>query len=453
MLYFRELKALLYLSSPILVAQLSTVGMSFIDTSMAGHYSTEDLAAIAMGTSIWIPVYLLIRGTLMATTPMVAHLYGAGKSQQIGSPVRQANWIALALGFIGFIFLQNSGWILILLDISPMLIEKTTDYLAALSWGAPAICMYEVLACYCEGCSKTKPSMIFSLLALLINIPLNYLFIYGKFGFPELGGTGCGYATATCFFLMLILMVAFVTFNSDHKKYNIFTRLEIPDTKIIIHLLKLGIPIGLAFFFEAGIFCVIALIIGKLGTTIVAGHQIALNFSSITYMVPLSLSMGLTIRTSQAIGAGNFEKAAFIGYAGIVTALLAACISAIAILLFSEQITSIYTLNPAVRALAVELLFFAALFQFFDAMQIASIGALRGYKDTRIPMIMILVACWVIALPFGYLLGLTDIITEPMGPHGLWIGLLAAMCISAPQLAIRFRIVSRREIEKNKIAS
>jgi len=426
--------------------------MSFTDTSMAGHYSTEDLAAIAIGTSIWMPVYLLIRGTLIATTLMVARLYGAGKSQQIGSLVRQANWIAVALGLIGFIFLQHTEWILILLEISPLLIEKTTDYLVALSWGVPAICMYEVLVCYCEGCSKTKPSMIISLLALLVNIPLNYLLIYGNFGFPELGGVGCGYATSICFCLMFMLMLAFVSFSNYHKKSDIFTKLEMPDAKAIIILIKLGIPIGLAFFFEAGIFCAIALVIGKLGTTIVAGHQIALNFSSITFMVPLSLSMGLTVRTSQAIGAGNPEKAAFIGYSGILTALFGACISATAILIFSEQIASFYTVNPAVRALAVELLFFAALFQFFDAIQIASIGALRGYKDTRIPMIMILVACWVIALPFGYLLGLTDVITESMGPHGLWIGLLTAMLVAAPQLAVRFRIVSRREIEKTKIA-
>ena len=446
--YFRELRELLYLSGPILGAQLATTGMGFVDTSMAGQYSAEDLAAVAIGASIWIPAYLLIRGIIMATTPMVAHLYGAGQSKSIGSPVRQASWIALVLSLLGIVFLQNSGWILYLLDVPASLAERTSDYLTALSWGIPAICMYQVLACYCEGRSQTKPAMVFSLLALLVNIPLNYMLIYGNFGFPEMGGIGCGYATAVCFWLMFSLMFFYTRFSSQHKDSGIFDQWEMPNSQAIASHLKLGVPMGLAIFFEASIFSAVALIIGKLGAVTVAGHQVALNFSSITFMVPLSISMGITIRTGQALGAGKQEEAAFAGFSGIATTLLTASISASVMWFFPEWITSIYTNDPAVSSLAAELLFFAALFQFADGIQVASNGALRGYKDTRVPMILILVACWFVALPFGYLLGLTDIITEPMGPHGLWIGLVTALSLAALQLTIRFRIISRREIIK-----
>ncbi len=451
--YFRELKELLYLSGPILGAQLATTGMGFVDTSMAGQYSAEDLAAIAIGASIWIPAYLLIRGIIMATTPTVAHLYGAGQSDKIGSPVRQASWIALALSLIGILFLQNSGWILSLMDVPTALAERTSEYLIALSWGIPAICLYQVLACYCEGRSQTKPAMVFSLLALLLNIPMNYVLIYGNFGFPELGGVGCGYATAVCFWLMFLLMFFYTRFSSRHKDSGIYDRWEKPDNTAIINHLKLGVPMGLAIFFEASIFSAVALVIGKLGAVTVAGHQVALNFSSITFMVPLSISMGITIRTGQALGAKKPEEAAFAGYAGICTTLLTAGISASIMLFFPEWITSIYTKDPAVSALAAELLFFAALFQFADGIQVASNGALRGYKDTRVPMVLILVACWFVALPLGYMLGLTHIITEPMGPHGLWIGLVTALSLAALQLAIRFRIISRREIDKVKPAN
>lgn len=445
--YSRELRELIYLSAPILGAQLATTGMGFVDTSMAGQYSAQDLAAVAIGSSIWVPIYLLIRGILMATTPTVAHLFGAQKVDLIASPVRQAMWLSLALSVVGMVLMMNPMPLLNVLEINAEMAAKTEAYLEALAWGVPGICLYQTMVSYCEGRAITKPAMLISFVGLLINIPVNYVLIYGKFGFPEMGSVGCGYATAICFWIMCLLMFCYTRFNQKHTEVNLFDRFEWPVmSRIAIHL-KLGVPIGLAIFFEASIFSAVALVIGKLGAVTVAGHQIALNLASMAFMVPLSMSMGITIRVGQALGAGDPQAARFSGYSGIVATLLTATLIAAVMWAFADALTSLYTQDAAVKALAAQLLIFAALFQYADGIQVASNGALRGYKDTRVPMIIILIACWGIALPLGYTLGLTDFIAdEPMGPHGLWIGLVLALTLSALFLLLRFRSLSKRAV-------
>ncbi|USE37773.1 MATE family efflux transporter [Endozoicomonas sp. SCSIO W0465] len=442
--YRGELRELLYLAGPIMGAQMATTGMTFVDTSMAGQYSAMDLAAIALGSSIWMPVYLLIRGILMAITPTVAHLYGARQTGEIGGQVRQGLWIALLMSLLALGFIYQSDVVLQWLQVEPEMAAKTLEYLKALAWGIPAICLFQALTCYCEGMGKTKPGMVFSFIALALNIPLNYVLIYGKFGFPELGGVGCGYATAVCFWAMFLMMAGYTMLGQQHRKIGLFGHWDLPSPGIISSQLKLGVPIGLAIFFEASIFSVVALLIGKLGAIVVAGHQIALNFTSLAFMVPMSLAMGLTIRVGQALGAGNTEQAAFSSYAGIATTLVSATVSASVMLFLPGVVTSIYTQNPEVAVLAAQLLVYAALFQYADGIQIAANGALRGYKDTRVPMTMILFACWGVALPLGYILGLTDWMVEPMGPHGLWIGLVSALVMGAFLLTLRLRVIIRR---------
>nr|MDT0250568.1 MATE family efflux transporter [Endozoicomonas sp.] len=404
----------------------------------------RDLAAIALGSSIWMPVYLLIRGILMALTPTVAYLYGGQKTEEIGGHVRQGLWIALLMSILALFFIYNSEVVLQWLQVEPEMAAKTLEYLKALAWGIPAICLFQALTCYCEGMGKTKPGMVFSFVALALNIPLNYVLIYGKFGFPELGGVGCGYATAICFWVMFMLMAVYTMVSRQHRKIGLFSQWDFPSPGMISGHLKLGVPIGLAIFFEASIFSVVALLIGKLGAIVVAGHQIALNFTSLTFMIPMSLSMGLTIRVGQALGAGKTEEAAYSSYAGIATTLMTATVSASVMLFLPNMVTSIYTQNVEVGTLAAQLLIYAALFQYADGIQIAANGALRGYKDTRVPMAMVLFACWGVALPLGYTLGLTDWIVPAMGPHGLWIGLVTALTMGAVLLTLRLRAIIRQ---------
>jgi multidrug resistance protein, MATE family len=447
-----ELRSLLLLATPIIIAQLAHTAMGFVDTVMAGRVGPRDLAAVALGNSIWVPVFLLMTGILLATTPKVAQRFGAGEQPSIGPLVRQALWLALAVGAGAAALLWNAEGILRLMDIEPNLIGPSMGYLRAVACGFPAVALFHVLRCFSDGLGHTRPTMVLGLIGLLLNIPLNYIFIYGKLGLPAMGGVGCGWATALVMVFMLLGMLWWVKWAPYYQPSLLFERFERPHWPVIRGLLALGLPMGIAVFAESSIFAVIALLIGGLGATVVAGHQIALNFSSMVFMIPYSLGMAVTVRVGQALGRRNPRDARFAAGVGMASALAYACLSASLILLLREQIVQIYSPDPAVIALAATLIVYAALFQLSDAVQVTAAGALRGYQDTRVTMLLTLFAYWGIGLPVGYSLGLSDWFGEPSGPHGLWQGLVVGLTCAAIMLAIRLRSSARRHIRATKLA-
>lgn len=442
-----ELRGLMRLATPIIIAQLSNTAMGFVDTVMAGRVSPRDLAAVALGNSIWVPVFLLMTGILLATTPKVAQRFGAGKEQSIGPLVRQALWLALVVGGAAAALLWNAEWVLQVMQVDPGLIEPSMGYLRAVAWGFPAVALYHVLRCYSDGLGYTRPSMVLGLIGLLINIPANYIFIYGKFGLPAMGGVGCGWATALVMICMLLGMGAWVRWAPLYRSSQLFSHFEWPQWAVIKRLLSIGMPIGIAVFAEASIFAVIALLIGGLGATVVAGHQIALNFSGLIFMIPYSLGMAITVRVGQALGRGDPRGARFASGVGMAAALAYACLSASAIMLSRESIALLYTPDPSVIVVATALLTYAALFQFSDAVQVMAAGALRGYQDTRMTMLITLVAYWGIGLPVGYGLGLSDWFGPPSGPRGLWQGLVVGLTCAGIMLTYRLVRSARRPIK------
>lgn len=447
-----ELRTLFALALPMMIAQLANTAMGFVDTLMAGRVSPYDLAAVALGNSIWVPVFLLVTGVVLGTTPNVAQRFGRDQHDQIGPLVRQALWMGLGVGTLFAVLMWNAEPVLHLMEVEPALIEPTMAYLRAVACGFPAVALYQALRCFSDGLGHTRPSMVVGILALMLNIPLNYIFIYGKFGIPAMGGVGCGWATAVVMCFMLLAMLFWVRRARYYKPSQLFSRFDWPVWPVLSHLLSVGVPIGVAVFAEASIFSVIALLIGGLGATVVAGHQIALNFTSLIFMIPLSLGMAVTIRIGQALGRNAPRDARFAAGVGIVTGLVYACFSAGAMLLFSEQIARIYTTDSAVIAVAAGLFFYAALFQFSDVVQVTAAGALRGYQDTRMTMIFTLFAYWGIGLPVGYALGLTDLLGEPTGPAGLWQGLIAGLSCAAFLLSVRLARSARRAIRQQAAA-
>ena len=441
-----ELRGLLLLATPIIVAQLAHTAMGFVDTVMAGRVSPQDLAAVALGNSIWVPVFLLMTGVLLATTPKVAQHFGAGRQAEIGALVRQALWLSLAVGLAAATLLWNAEIVLRLMDVEPGLIAPTMGYLQAVACGFPAVALYHVLRCFSDGLSHTRPSMVLGLLGLLLNIPANYVFIYGKFGLPAMGGVGCGWATALVMVFMLLGMLWWVKWAPFYKPSQLFSRFEWPRWQAIRRLLEIGVPMGIAVFAEVSIFSVIALLIGGLGASVVAGHQIALNFTSMVFMIPYSLGMAATVRVGQALGRGQPREARFAAAVSMGAALGYACLSASAMLLLREQIAQIYSPDPTVIAIAASLIVLAAFFQFSDAVQVTAAGALRGYQDTRMTMILTLFAYWGVGLPVGYALGLSSLLGEPSGPRGLWQGLIVGLSVAAIMLAIRLAGCARRRI-------
>jgi len=318
------------------------------------------------------------------------------------------------------------------------------DYLGYIVWGGPGFCLYLVLRNYSEGLSHTKPTMIISIIGLLINIPANYIFIYGEFGMPALGGAGCGIATAIVYWVMFISMLIYSYISKPLKVAPLFNRFYWPDWQQIKSILTIGVPIALSLLFEVSLFAAVAIILAPFGAEVVASHQIAINFSGLVFMVPLSLAMAVTIQVGFALGDNNHQKAKEICSYSVILGLAIAVATAAITLIFRNQVAEIYTTDVAVIELAASLMFLASLFQFSDAIQVISAGALRGYKDTKSILYITFISYWVVGLSIGLVLGITDWVIPQIGPYGFWIGFISGLTTAAIFLAWRLKVIQRR---------
>lgn len=436
-----EFKTLIRLALPIVVAQFAQTANGFVDTVMAGQLSPQDLAAVAVGSSIWVPVFLFVVGVMQGVTPFVARHHGAGNEPAVGAVVQQGLWLALPLGLFGFVLLRSVEPVLAVMDVQPELRPSIVGYLEGVSWGMPAITLFLGLRCMTEGMSFTRPVMAVSLIGLGANIPANYVLMYGKLGLPALGGVGCGWATGLVMWLMLGLMLAHCRLSEQYRITGWFHDITGPRLPLLLPLVKLGLPIGLAIFIEVSLFCVIALFIASIGTQVVAGHQIALNVASMVFMIPLSLALALTVRVGFNLGQNNLPGVHHALRGGMALIILLALVNSTLMVVFREQIAGIYTNDAGVIALASALLVFAAVFQLSDGLQVGANGVLRGLHDTAVPMLLTVVAYWLLGLPIGYVLGLTSWLTPfPLGAQGFWVGLVVGLTAAAILLNVRVRL-------------
>jgi len=286
--------------------------------------------------------------------------------------------------------------------------------------------------------------MIISIIGLLINIPANYIFIYGEFGMPALGGAGCGIATAIVYWVMFLSMFIYCYISKQLKHAPLFEKFYWPQWSKIKEILAIGFPISMSLLFEVSLFAAVAIILVPFGAEVVASHQIAINFSGLVFMVPLSLAMAVTIQVGFAIGDKNLAKAKEICHYSVILSLVIAVVTAVLTVVFRYEIAEIYTIDKDVIELAASLMFLAALFQFSDAIQVISAGALRGYKDTKSILYITFFSYWVIGLSLGLVLGLTNWIVEPIGPYGFWIGFIFGLTAAAILLAWRLRVIQKR---------
>ncbi|EKE77889.1 multidrug resistance protein NorM [Gallaecimonas xiamenensis 3-C-1] len=444
---FNEMGRLLRLSSPILVAQLSQTLMGFVDTVMAGQVSATDMAAVAVGASLWWPMALFVLGICMALTPMVANHHGAKDDGPIAAIVQQGAWLALGITVLIIALAPLTPLVLDKMAVEPGMAKKTELYIYFICAGLPAFALYNSLRNYVEGMSHTIPTMVIGFCGLLVNIPANYIFIHGLYGMPELGGAGCGLATALVMWFMFFAALAYTLLSKRYRHIGLYRQLHKPDKEVILHLAKIGIPIALAIFFEVSLFALVALLISPLGSVVVAGHQIAINFSSLMFMFPMSLAIAVTIRVGHTMGEGHPEQAKKVCYAGYTLGQIIAVTTCLLTVFFSERIITIYSDDLAVLALASQLILLAAIYQLPDAFQVVAGGAIRGYKDTKALFLITLVAYWGIGLPLGYTLGLTDLIRPAMGPHGFWIGFIAGLTSAAIMLVLRVRVLHKRSAQ------
>ncbi|MGB5064570.1 MAG: MATE family efflux transporter [Candidatus Competibacter sp.] len=434
-----ELAALLRIGGPLMVAQLVQTAMGFFDTVMMGRVGPIELAAVAIGTGLWHALFLFALGILMALSPSVAQLNGAGRIAAIAALVWQALWLGVALGLFCWVALRQMEVVLILLGIEPAIAPIAGDYLRALSWGMPPIFVYMALRLFSEGIARTRPVLLVSLLGLAVNVTGNYVLIFGHWGFPPLGALGCGMATALGMWAMLAGMVAVVWADTYYRCYGLFQQWTWPRWRELQPLLVLGLPIGVGLFLETAIFATVALLLGRLGAVAAAAHQVALNVAAMTFMIPLGLSMATTVRVGHAMGVGDPCAARFSGLVGIALSGLFMAIMAVLIFTGHQTIARFYTDDATVAAVAASLLRLAALFQISDGLQVGALGALRGLKDTRLPLVIVLIAYWLLAFPLACL-G----IHEGLGPAGPWLGLIVGLTVAAVLLNLRFWRLSVR---------
>lgn len=440
-----EARLLLILAAPIVTAQLAQQALSFVDTVMAGRVSAIDLAGVAVGGSIWGPIFLFLYGVLLALTPMVAQLHGAGKTDETGPLARRSIIVAIPLALIAILLLRNAGFVFDRMQVDPQIANISIDYLKALSWGVPAVALFFLLRNLSEGLGLVRPSMVIGLASIPVNVTGNYVFIYGKLGLPAMGGVGCGWASAISLWFMCGCMLLTVWRVRKYRMTHFFDLAKRHGTEGATQLIRLGLPIGLSLLVEASIFALIALFLAPLGAIAVASHQITLNYSSLIFMIPLSISSAITIRVGHAIGKKRFDRARLVSMAGLTLNSSIALVTALLTLIFAERIAKIYTHDPHVIAIAVGLLYLNALYQFSDAFQVGAAAALRGYKDARVPLLMIVIAYWVVGLPLGYSLALTDFWGIPLGPKGFWISLIVGLSIAAVLLGARLQKVGNRD--------
>ncbi|MCC7410818.1 MAG: MATE family efflux transporter [Gammaproteobacteria bacterium] len=434
-----ETAALVRLAWPLIANNLFTMSMQVADTVMAGRLGAADLAAVALGGAIWTPIVLLGIGTLTALSASSAQLTGAGRIEAIGSTARQGLWLAAVLGIALTLVLLCAGSFVALLGLDPATAALTRGYLDAIACGTVGTLFYQVLRFTSEGFGRTLPIMAIGALALCANVLGNWLLMYGKLGLPALGAVGCGWASAITMWLMAFAMAVWFWFDGAYRRIGLFAAFERPRLAAIAEIARVGAPAGVSIFLEVALFASAALLMGWMGTHVVAAHQIAVNYAGLMFMVPLGLAFATTVRVGQAAGRADPAGVRRAGAVGIGLAVGFMTVSGMFMLVLRERIVALYTDDAQVTAIAIELVLVAAAFQIFDGAQAGAAGALRGLKDTRVPMLITLIAYWGTGFPVAWWLG----VHLGLGPQAIWVGLVAGLAVAAVLLGLRFARVSR----------
>ena len=470
-IYWPETRTLVALALPICGAQLAQAGMSVVDVMMTGRHNATDLAAVSVGSSLWMPLMLFMTGTLMGLTPIVAHLLGGQRNNDIRPAVHQALWVALALGITaaGLLWVAVTP-IFELMNVPPGVAQESAAYLSAVAFGMPGIALFQALRAFSDGMNHTRPALWISLVGLTVNIPFNYLLIYGGDGLvnllgtgipnslqqlPALGAFGCGIATAISMWTMAIAMALYTRRGNTYRSVLLWEQLTPPQWAGIRELVVVGVPIGVAIFVEVTLFTLIALFIASFGEVTVGAHQIALSYTTILFMLPMSLSMALTVRVGNTLGQRRLAMARKVAWNGITISVIVAAINSTLLWFTAPTVISLYTSNTEIQALALTIIALAVIFQLSDSLQVNLAGALRGYKDTRIVMVITVLSYWIVGLGGGHWLGAYGLggVSEPMGVHGYWIGLIAGLSTAAILLAWRLKTISQQESPSNVTAS
>lgn len=444
--FFDVARVLLRLAGPLILGQVAVVGMTVTDIYMAGQVNADTLAALQLGGSIWSMINLIVIGIMIANSPIIGNHWGAQQFDKVRLQFQQILWLALPIGLlvIGAVF--SGIQMLSHLDISENVYQIAKGYLSPFlitGFMFPAFFAFRTTF---EGMGDTRPVLVFNSAAFFLNAVLDYGLVFGKFGLPEMGGVGAAWATVIVMAFLLTCMATYGQKSKTTRGLKLYNHFSGPNIKRLREILRLGIPISLNIAAEFSFFAIIPFMIAHLGAAVVGAHAIAINIDSLAFMVPLGIAQALTIKVSHAQGRGNPSEARIFCIAGFKLVLILGLTMSALKILFRHDIAAIFTTDPEIQILAANLFLFAAALGAVDCLQMSCSGALRGYKDARIPLVIQITAFWVIAFPIAYSIALTDYWGDPLGIYGFWIGTVIAASIAAISLLIRWNKISRRAI-------
>ncbi len=436
-----ETGKLLVLAAPLIVNNLSIAGMQAADAMMAGRLGAEALAAVAVGGSVWFFMFTIVLGIMLAISPIVARYFGAGTPELIGRYTRQGLYLAIVISVPLIILVRMYiADVLAFLAIDEGFRDLTVEYVRTIVWGAPAIFMFLALRFTTEGIGRTQPIMYTSIFAFACNVFFNWVFMFGNLGSPAMGAVGAAVASALTMWLLMFALFAIIVLDPVYRPLAIFERFAPPRPQVLLEVVRLGLPISVTITAEVGLFSATSVLMGTRGADVSAAHQIALNFATTTFMIPLALSSAITVRVGQRVGAGDLAGARYSGLSGIFNCGLFMAFSAAFMLIFRNFVVGLYIADPSVVSIALSLLLMAAIFQVADGVQIGAAAALRGYKDTKWPMVINTFSYWVLAFPLAYLAA----ITYQLEPRYIWGGFVVGLTVAAVLLSIRLVLVSGR---------
>ncbi|WP_042355906.1 MATE family efflux transporter [Bacillus rubiinfantis] len=435
-------KQIMFLLLPILITQLGMFSMVFFNTIMSGKYNSAELAGVAIGSSIWNPIFTGLSGILLAVSPIVAQYFGEKRHHEAASVVRHGIYLSFFLTIIifacGLLLLEP---LLTRMD-QPARVQRTAHrYLVGLSFGILPLFLFNVLRSFIYALGKTRVVMVIMVASLPVNFLLNYCFIFGKWGFPEFGGAGAGYATSITYWAILAFTIYIVHKEEPFASYQVFANLREFSFRRCTEILKIGVPMGLSTFFETSMFAVVTILISMFSVTTVAAYQSALNIVSFLYMIPTSISMALTVLVGYEVGAKRYKDARDYSWLGIALSVIFAVVTGLLVVIFRYQVAGLYSNETAVIHLTAYFLIFALFFQISDAIQVTAQAALRGYKDVNLAFVMTLFAYWAICLPVGYVLAHYTALEA----RGYWIGLTAGLLAAGLALSIRLLYIQKRK--------
>jgi MATE family multidrug resistance protein len=433
----------LRLAWPIIVSQLGQVGMSTADTIMVGPLGAKPLAATGLGSAIHWLVIVPSMGVLVGLLPLVSQAFGARDMRACHRVLVQGLWLAIFLSVPVTLFSLVGEPVSLGLGQDAEVSRLTGGYLAAIAWGILPFCLFMAVRQYLEGMGRVNVPMGITFLGLAVNIPANWVLIYGEGPYPALGVIGSGWATTIVRWAMLLAVILYLASRSDLRVHR-HEPLR-PVAAMQRRILRVGIPVGGQFGLEVGLFSFAAVMMGWLGPLELAAHQVTINIASTTFMVALGVSLAGSIRVGQYIGA---RRPARMRRAALATYVLAAGFMALCALLFilvPHDLIGLYTRDPGIIELGVKLLFWAAAFQVFDGAQVAGVSVLRGAADTRSSALIAAIGYWGIGMPIAWTLAFP----ARLGPEGIWMGLSAGLFVAAVLLALRARkILWRTPIQR-----